>query len=58
MAGWDSTVSRKRMSASPVHAKMVAPVWTDIMAIPASANLDSEVITPIIVVVFHVSTFY
>lgn len=44
LAGWDNTVSRKRMSANPVHAKMVAPVLTGIMATPVSANLDSEVI--------------
>lgn len=44
LAGWDNAVSKKRMSASPVRAKMVAPVWTDIMATPVSANLDSEVI--------------
>lgn len=43
LAGWDNTVSRKRMSANPVHAKMVAPVWIGIMATPVSANLDSEV---------------
>lgn len=44
LAGWDNTVSKKRMSASPVRAKMVAPVWIGIMATPVSANLDSEVI--------------
>lgn len=53
LAGWDSTVTRKRMSASPILAKMVAPVWTDIMATPACANLDLEVITQIITVVFQ-----
>lgn len=59
LAGWDNTASRKRMSASPVRAKMVAPVWTDIMVTPVSANLDSEVIIIIIIIiiVFHDSIF-
>lgn len=55
-AGWDNTVSRKRMSARPARAKMVAPVWTDITATPVSANLDSEVIiiiTTFVVVIFQ-----
>lgn len=51
LAGWDNTVNRKGMSASQVRAKMVAPVWTDIMATPVSANLDSKVI--IIIVIFQ-----
>lgn len=50
LAGWDSTVSRKRMSASPVHAKMVAPVKTDTMASPVGANLVLEVIN---IIAFH-----
>lgn len=44
LAGWDSTASRKRMSASPVPVKMQEPVWTDTTATPVSANLVSEVI--------------
>ncbi len=49
LAGWDNTVSRKRTNVSPVRAKMVAPVWIDIMATPVSANLDSEVVLIIII---------
>ena len=43
-AGWDNTVSRKRMSACPIRARMVAAVWTDIMATPVFVYRDSEVI--------------
>lgn len=43
LAGWDSTVSRKRMSVSPIHAKMVAHVKTDTMATPVGVNLVLKV---------------
>lgn len=49
-AGWDNTVSRKRMSACLIRAKMVAAVWTDITATPVCAYLDSEVIIIIIII--------
>lgn len=42
-AGWDNIVSRKRTSAGPIRARMVAPVWTVTTATPVSVNLDSEV---------------
>lgn len=44
LAGWDSDVSRTRMSASLVPAKMVAPVWTGTMVTLVSAKLGLEVI--------------
>lgn len=46
-AGWDNTVSRKKMNARPVRAKMVAPAWIGITATPVSASLGSEVMIPV-----------
>lgn len=43
LAGWDSTVSRKRTSVSPVHARMVAPVKTATTVTPVGASLVLEV---------------
>lgn len=58
LAGWGNTVSRKRMSASPVHAKTAAPVWIVTMATPVSAILDSEVIITLIVIVIMFLIFH
>ena len=55
LAGRDSTVIRKKTSASLSHARMVALVWTDIMATLVNANLDSEVKTIAIIVVIQYS---
>lgn len=44
LAGWVNIVSRKRMSACLIRVRMVAAVWTAIMATLASVKLDSEVI--------------
>lgn len=44
LAGWVNIVNRKRMSACLIHVRMVAAVWTAIMATLACVNLDSEVV--------------
>lgn len=44
LAGWVNIVSRKRMSAYLIHVRMVAAVWTAIMATLACVNSDSEVL--------------
>lgn len=42
-AGWDSIVSKKRMSACLIHVRTVAAVWTAIMASLVCVKLDTEV---------------
>lgn len=44
LAGGVNSVSRKRMSACPIHVRTVAAAWTAIMATLACVNSDSKVI--------------
>lgn len=43
LAGWDNVVTKKRMSACLIHVRMVAAVWTAIMASLVCVKLDTEV---------------